>query len=782
MPWQTYTPPTSSKWSPSSPTTPGASGGTITGTGGGSISAPTSPTTVVTPVTVTPGAGGTVTSGSGTYSGTAVVPGTGGKTAFQLSQELRQQAIGMDGITPSTVAYYSLGATYTTTTTPQTQTQQQAPMQQTIKPLVNPLNQEFKAQTERAVLSSALLIPGISALAFTLFPNKSRNIIAQPYIEQSQKELNIYKTNVQTQADIRAMIISPIFGKTTPQQQMKIDYIYEQAQKQVNIKSSQLGVSTKEDIKSALIPYQISQGLGLGAMSYSLTSAAAPYVVGAALKYPAANVATKVVGIAGIGLTGYEGYTAISSGIETAKTRGLGAGIIQSGASFAPTLGVLTGGYFGFKEGASSIYETAKVTQFSGSIKQTGETKLGTIYDFVGKSAKVEYETPFGTATKQMPVSFSRQIIVGEGKSAGALLKNTETQKAYALIGTSSKAGIYSKEDIISSFKNKISFTENKELGIGQTFSIEKGQTIDLFTGQKGKVFDFKPNIEVGVGKLVTKQGGEIIIKPIKGLSTQIGISSEGEKIFALKGITTTSGGEKFGYGAIIIERQPGLKEAFSVKDLLITGKRAQISVSPEFVTSTSGLKPEFISKPSVNYASNIAGAFGQSLAQQYALTPKVSSSLSASSILTIQRPFSVSLVTPKIQQRNILGMNLVQPQKTSLIPITPQLITPMPMQGTGSISIQSPASALIPIQVMKSAVIPSSFTQYRGSFIPIIPSYLPSFGLGFGSTTGQKRKKGKQPTKYQPSLRAMFQGITSPKIPKMSITGIGLRPIIRRK
>ena len=113
---------------------------------------------------------------------------------------------------------------------------------------------------------------------------------------------------------------------------------------------------------------------------------------------------------------------------------------------------------------------------------------------------------------------------------------------------------------------------------------------------------------------------------------------------------------------------------------------------------------------------------------------------------------------------------------------ISKSISSPSPVSRSSTVSY--PLSQSSSISIPSYSVISRPSQSYTSKYISrqyIPPAALPKLG-GTGMSKGLNLF-GKQPKKYQVSLRAVFQGIKATSIPKYSFAGIGVRPmIIRRK
>jgi len=140
-----------------------------------------------------------------------------------------------------------------------------------------------------------------------------------------------------------------------------------------------------------------------------------------------------------------------------------------------------------------------------------------------------------------------------------------------------------------------------------------------------------------------------------------------------------------------------------------------------------------------------------------------------------------------KDMQKFAQSVKLIQPQPS--ISATKQVQSASQAQPSISGGMIGQISPSMPSQKEIIAEIPKlrqAMPQQMITPVPTMPYTLPSvilspYNLGFGKMKGAKSIFGKQPTKYQPSFRALTLGIKSMKIPKFSFTGIGTRPIITR-
>jgi len=119
--------------------------------------------------------------------------------------------------------------------------------------------------------------------------------------------------------------------------------------------------------------------------------------------------------------------------------------------------------------------------------------------------------------------------------------------------------------------------------------------------------------------------------------------------------------------------------------------------------------------------------------------------------------------------------------------------------QGRSQTPFNIPAigTALTPVQSTKTPQItrtqtPAITTTGFPTFTPtplLTPTplppfgFLPGFNLDLKRTKPRRGKRAARPKKFAPSLSAVALGITATKAPKLSsITGLGLRPVVRRK
>jgi len=958
MPWQTYTPPTSSKWSPSSPTTPGAvSGGTITGTGGGTISAPTSPTTVVTPVTVTPGAGGTVTSGSGTYSGTAVVPGVGGKTAFQLSQELRQQVVGMGGVTPQNVGYYYINATYPSSPIPNTNLNSNQQNQfktitnvpnETITNVPNDIGMNYYGKPTSNIITSIPFIglraeqiattkeqaPRVTLAGFTgqffgtgtstssqpdpfgaissLFRpidyttyKGTSQLIANPRysssgtstIEQSQIPISsLIKEQIMVHPELTMTTEAFTYQKAEQASNLASNIVRKEysgkiSELQSNINSGtityeegtkaeetirtgyeQKGQRLATDIFSKSMPEIQAQASGKATIQSIVTPSPITSNIALTAAFGGAyKIAPVTAGIISFGLGQVEGYKGISSGNPLQAGLGFGTSVL---------------GQYTAVRGIANQINTAQIEyamdklRIGVDLRKTQGEYIRDIYSGVTTTGNTEIAVK-GTTTTQITGQNSFNVIGGKFDLMG---RTTEFYTGKDIFFGSGKIITGGKGILFDPVKGYTPGFAELKSSAGYDFSL-----MQIKSGFKGSGRTWvKPSSEFvgGLTSEVTPSGNQISYTG-KLTSADIGYNVGNPKevvdpLYYMQDLVNK--GKLFGFGKVkgmnaeaagmyypnqnaigisyntakkynplyltdfdrtlaheIIHAQTP-KWIYSIEEKLKIPYRlqpsemfARIAEQPYSLGFPGSTKPTFVARSdtsfsfllsektmikNVGYSSGVVNIGIEDISivpgirsnipqtsvqiAKTGLITKVPSLIPSmqsaqtfqqggqlftkgSSILGLQ---SATLTATQQKQALSPALSKISIQRQSLMPVqqsiqpTIQELTVQQSLQTGQISRQA---LITPLTLQPITITPTvPITPFTPGFPPglILPPYIsmPSFNLGFGSTTGQKRKKGKQPTKYQPSLRAMFQGITSPKISKFSITGIGLRPIIRKK
>jgi len=171
-----------------------------------------------------------------------------------------------------------------------------------------------------------------------------------------------------------------------------------------------------------------------------------------------------------------------------------------------------------------------------------------------------------------------------------------------------------------------------------------------------------------------------------------------------------------------------------------------------------------------------ISFAFGQNVPASYS---GFSPSLALIPLLGIGKV--TSILAPKLTttQKSVI-------ESRTAITITPQIAHQITPQRIRTAQMTAQITTLITVPVITPTIMPAIISPpitLTPAFAPpfmVFPPFYPNIRqLGFGEAMGMKSIIKKQSKAYQPSLRALIFNIKAPKIPRLSYTGIGIRPII---
>jgi len=703
---------------------------------------PQPPVTTITPVVVT--TTGTVTSGQATYFGSAVVPGTGGKTAGQLSRDISKTAalspLFFPGpTTPETYTKYQYGVDFITTQIPAQQIRTTGTAGEMIAGMKQGSFAEFKAKSE------SMNIPSISARPVLSFEEKVARKTTYPLGEFIYQKTGL---TIEKMGEIQK--ISPTFGSLI-------------GIGPFGFKSKEIGEFKSSVMKGFLTEFKekpVTQA-AIAGLSFGI-SAALPFA-GAGAVYGGAKIGslfgTKAAISGGmIGAQVFKGVTVgIGAGLTGVYAKNIGRQVYS--AKTPSEAGIILG-----REAATftsiglGSYAGIKASRIAGGIITTrGLTKVK--YEDIVAEERLKYEKGI--------IGGQKYPQIRKGETAGQLLGEFKP-----LLPGEIKAGQFTASPTGFAKQTYIQKGSSELPGLYGSPKLNP----QFFGGVEPGLFGF--NIPTGFPTAIrsTPEGG---FQLIKGLSASQ--ASLVPKSMALNFLSTAA---KPGVSYVTFMKTE--KEAVSMAGTFATQTQLK------YYSKTPGLFGFKFAIP--EYSLKTTGGIGISAPSTSKIASTISSSGNLGSYVYNPVSFSIGLSS---SLKGISKYSYPSIPSSGISISTSYSYKPSTSYSIRSISRLSSISSSRPSGYSISSIPSISSSRISIASIPSYPSYAiskpsypsyPSYPstttyMGFPKFSFPKTilsfKIGKQPLKYTPSLGALTFNIKAPKISRISMTGISRRPII---